>query len=46
MNPFDPLRKLMHVDEAVARFGALPGTVFTDGVFDILGVARFQGVDH
>ncbi len=36
MNRFDPLRKLMHVDEAVARFGNLPGTVFTDGVFDIL----------
>jgi rfaE bifunctional protein nucleotidyltransferase chain/domain len=36
MNRFDPLRKLMHVDEAVARYGALPGTVFTNGVFDIL----------
>jgi rfaE bifunctional protein nucleotidyltransferase chain/domain len=36
MNRFDPLRKLMHVDEAVARFAALPGTVFTNGVFDIL----------
>ena len=36
MNRFDPLRKLMHVDEAVARFAALPGTVFANGVFDIL----------
>ncbi|HEX7637666.1 MAG TPA: adenylyltransferase/cytidyltransferase family protein [Burkholderiaceae bacterium] len=36
MNRFDPQRKLMHVDEAVARFAALPGTVFTDGVFDLL----------
>ncbi len=36
MNRFDPLRKLMHVDEAVARFAALPGTVVTTGVFDIL----------
>jgi rfaE bifunctional protein nucleotidyltransferase chain/domain len=36
MNRFDPLRKLMHVDEAVARFARLPGTVFTNGVFDTL----------
>ena len=36
MNQFDPLRKLMHVDEAVARFSAQPGTVFTCGVFDLL----------
>ena len=36
MNRFDPLRKLMHVDEAVARFSAQPGTVFTHGVFDVL----------
>ena len=36
MNRFDPLRKLMHVDEAVARFAAQPGTVFTNGVFDLL----------
>jgi rfaE bifunctional protein nucleotidyltransferase chain/domain len=36
MNRFDPLRKLMHVDEAVARFAAQPGTVFTHGVFDVL----------
>ena len=36
MNRFDPLRKLMHVDEAVARFAQQPGTVFSDGVFDIL----------
>ena len=36
MNRFDPLRKLLHVDEAVARFAGQPGTVFTDGVFDLL----------
>lgn len=36
MNQFDPLRKLMHADEAVARFASQPGTVFTDGVFDVL----------
>ena len=36
MNQFDPLRKLMHVDEAVARFASQPGTVFTHGVFDLL----------
>ncbi|MGN6525043.1 MAG: adenylyltransferase/cytidyltransferase family protein [Burkholderiaceae bacterium] len=36
MNRFDPLRKVLHVDEAVARFAALPGTVFTTGVFDLL----------
>jgi len=36
MNRFDPLRKLMHVDEAVARFAMQPGTVFTHGVFDLL----------
>ncbi len=36
MNRFDPLRKLMHVDEAVARFAALTGTVFTHGAFDVL----------
>ena len=36
MNRFDPLRKLMHVDEAVARFAMRPGTVFTNGVFDLL----------
>ncbi len=36
MNRFDPLRKLMHVDEAVARFAAQPGTVFAHGVFDVL----------
>jgi D-beta-D-heptose 7-phosphate kinase/D-beta-D-heptose 1-phosphate adenosyltransferase len=37
MNRFDPLRKLMHVDEAVARFAAQTGTVFTHGTFDLLG---------
>jgi rfaE bifunctional protein nucleotidyltransferase chain/domain len=36
MNRFDPLRKVLHVDEAVARFAALPGTVFITGVFDLL----------
>jgi rfaE bifunctional protein nucleotidyltransferase chain/domain len=36
MNRFDPLRKVMHVDEAVARFAAQPGTVFTHGNFDVL----------
>jgi rfaE bifunctional protein nucleotidyltransferase chain/domain len=36
MNPFDPLRKVMHVDEAAARHGAQSGTVFTNGVFDLL----------
>jgi len=36
MNQFDPLRKLMHADEAVARFASQPGTVFTNGVFDLL----------
>jgi rfaE bifunctional protein nucleotidyltransferase chain/domain len=36
MNRFDPLRKVMHVDEAVARYVAQPGLVFTDGVFDVL----------
>jgi len=36
MNRFDPLRKLMHVDEAVARFAMQPGTVLTNGVFDVL----------
>ena len=36
MNRFDPLRKLLHVDEAVARFASQPATVFTNGVFDLL----------
>jgi rfaE bifunctional protein nucleotidyltransferase chain/domain len=36
LNPFDPLRKVLHVDEAAARHGGQPGTVFTDGVFDCL----------
>ena len=36
MNRFDPLRKLMHVEEAVARFASQPGTVFTNGTFDLL----------
>jgi rfaE bifunctional protein nucleotidyltransferase chain/domain len=36
MNPFDPLRKVLHVDEAAAHHGAGSGTVFANGVFDIL----------
>jgi rfaE bifunctional protein nucleotidyltransferase chain/domain len=36
MNRFDPLRKLLHVDEAAARFASQPATVFTNGVFDLL----------
>lgn len=36
MNRFDPLRKLLHADEAVARFASQPATVFTTGVFDLL----------
>ena len=36
MNRFDPLRKLLHVDEAVARFSSQPATVFTHGDFDLL----------
>ena len=36
MNRFDPLRKVLHVDEAVARFASQPGTVFTHGIFDLL----------
>jgi D-glycero-beta-D-manno-heptose 1-phosphate adenylyltransferase len=36
MNRFDPLRKLMHMDEAVACFSMQPGTVFTHGVFDLM----------
>ena len=36
MNRFDPLRKLLHVDEAVARFASQPATVFTHGDFDLL----------
>jgi rfaE bifunctional protein nucleotidyltransferase chain/domain len=36
MNRFDPLRKLLHVDEAVARFSSQPATVFTNGIFDLL----------
>lgn len=33
---FDPARKLLSQDEAVARYGGLAGTVFTNGVFDVL----------
>ena len=36
MNRFDPLRKLLHVDEAAARFSSQPATVFTHGEFDLL----------
>jgi rfaE bifunctional protein nucleotidyltransferase chain/domain len=35
-DPFDPARKLLSQDEAVARFGGRAGTVFTNGVFDVL----------
>ena len=33
---FDPARKLLSQDEAVARYGGMAGTVFTNGVFDVL----------
>ncbi|MFO1340680.1 MAG: adenylyltransferase/cytidyltransferase family protein [Burkholderiaceae bacterium] len=33
---FDPARKLLGLDEAVRRHGGLAGTVFTNGVFDVL----------
>jgi rfaE bifunctional protein nucleotidyltransferase chain/domain len=33
---FDPARKLLSLSEAVARHGSHPGTVFTNGVFDVL----------
>lgn len=33
---FDPARKLLSLDEAEARLRGLPGTVFTNGVFDVL----------
>ncbi|MBI5268576.1 MAG: adenylyltransferase/cytidyltransferase family protein [Burkholderiales bacterium] len=33
---FDPARKLLSQDEAQARFRGRPGTVFTNGVFDVL----------
>ena len=36
MNRFDPLRKVLHADEAVARYASQPATVFTHGVFDLL----------
>ena len=36
MNRFDPLRKVLHADEAVARYASQPATVFTNGVFDLL----------
>jgi rfaE bifunctional protein nucleotidyltransferase chain/domain len=36
MNRFDPLRKVLHADEAVVRFAGVPGTVFASGVFDLL----------
>jgi D-glycero-beta-D-manno-heptose 1-phosphate adenylyltransferase len=35
-DPFDPARKLLSQDAAVARFGGVAGTVFTNGVFDVL----------
>lgn len=36
LDRFDPARKLLSQSEAVARYGARPGTVFTNGVFDVL----------
>jgi D-glycero-beta-D-manno-heptose 1-phosphate adenylyltransferase len=33
---YDPARKLLAQEEAAARFAGLPGTVFTNGVFDVL----------
>lgn len=33
---FDPARKLLSHSEAVAQLGGRPGTVFTNGVFDVL----------
>jgi D-glycero-beta-D-manno-heptose 1-phosphate adenylyltransferase len=36
LDPFDPARKLLSQEDAVARFAGLPGTVFTNGVFDVL----------
>lgn len=33
---FDPARKLLSLEEAVVRHGGQPGTVFTNGVFDVL----------
>jgi rfaE bifunctional protein nucleotidyltransferase chain/domain len=33
---FDPARKLLSLDEAVTALGGHPGTVFTNGVFDVL----------
>jgi rfaE bifunctional protein nucleotidyltransferase chain/domain len=33
---FDPARKLLSLEEAVAQLGSRAGTVFTNGVFDVL----------
>ena len=33
---FDPARKLLSHSEAAAQLGGRPGTVFTNGVFDVL----------
>lgn len=33
---FDPARKLLNLAQAEARLRGLPGTVFTNGVFDVL----------
>jgi len=33
---FDPARKLLSLEQAVAEHGSRPGTVFTNGVFDVL----------
>jgi D-glycero-beta-D-manno-heptose 1-phosphate adenylyltransferase len=36
LDRFDPARKLLSLQEAVARHAGQPGTVFTNGVFDVL----------
>ncbi|MFO1337331.1 MAG: D-glycero-beta-D-manno-heptose 1-phosphate adenylyltransferase [Burkholderiaceae bacterium] len=36
LDAFDPARKLLSQDEAVARYRDRAGTVFTNGVFDVL----------
>jgi D-glycero-beta-D-manno-heptose 1-phosphate adenylyltransferase len=36
LDALDPARKLLSLSEAVRRHGAQPGTVFTNGVFDVL----------
>lgn len=36
LDRFDPARKLLSLPDAVARHAGQPGTVFTNGVFDVL----------